>query len=150
MDGRSAETGERVGTEAPAPQHELTDPAGRRVLEVGAGGANYRLLALSRWAGAHVTGVDYSGVGLEVLTRIFRMNGADVEVVRGDFLHVVLPRTDFHLVVHGGFSTTSPTPFRSCVPAPRSFDPAACIRGASPAGHEREAERARRFRPTWR
>ena len=33
MDGRSAETGERVGTEAPAPQHELTDPAGRRVLE---------------------------------------------------------------------------------------------------------------------
>ena len=48
-------------------RRHVRDLAGQRVLEVGAG-ANYRLLALRRWAGAHVTGVDYSGVGLEVLT----------------------------------------------------------------------------------
>src|SRR5262245_8096890 len=67
------------------------DLAGQRVLEVGAGGPNYRLLALNRWAGARVTGVDYSGVGLELLTKLFRINSAEVEVVPGDFLHIVLP-----------------------------------------------------------
>lgn len=44
-------------------RRHVGDLVGQRVLEVGAGGANYRLLALSRWAGAHTTGVDYSGVG---------------------------------------------------------------------------------------
>jgi SAM-dependent methyltransferase len=76
--------------------------AGQRVLEVGAGGANYRLLALNRWAGAHVTGVDCSGVGIELLTKLFRINSADVDVVLGDVLHIVLPRADFDLVVHWG------------------------------------------------
>jgi SAM-dependent methyltransferase len=98
------------------------DLAGQRVLEVGAGGANYRLLALHRWAGAHVTGIDYSDVGLEVLRTLFRLDGADVDVVRGDFVHVDLPRRDFDLVVHWGVLEhfRDPVPFlRACCAALR-------------------------------
>ena len=162
MNGGSAETGKRVGTEGHAPHRELTDSAywngvwaaaasvehlspldprfgrdgtfmhmirrqvgdlaGHRVLEVGAGGANYRLLALNRWAGAQVTGVDYSGVGLELLTKLFRLNSAEVEVVPGDFLHIVLPRADFDLVVHWGLLEhfSDPVPIlRACCAALR-------------------------------
>jgi 2-polyprenyl-3-methyl-5-hydroxy-6-metoxy-1,4-benzoquinol methylase len=104
-------------------RRRVGDLAGTRVLELGAGGANYRLLALHRWGGAHVTAIDYSEVGLEVLTRLFRINGAEVDVVPGDFLHAPFPKRDFDLVVHWGvlehFSDPVPV-LRVCRAALRS------------------------------
>src|SRR5436305_1661250 len=47
------------------------------VLELG-GGAAYRLLALAKWAGARVTAIDYSPVGIEQTETIFAANGCKV------------------------------------------------------------------------
>jgi SAM-dependent methyltransferase len=100
----------------------LGDLAGQRVLEVGAGGTNYRLLALNRWSGARVTGVDYSEIGLRVLAELFRHNHAEVDLLLGDFLRLALPRPDFDLVVHWGVLEhfTDPVPMlRACCTALR-------------------------------
>src|SRR5262245_43451581 len=113
----------RDGTFMHMIRRRVGDLAGQRVLEVGAGGVNYRLLALNRWAGARVTGVDYSDVGLELLTKLFRINGAEVDAVPGDFLHIVLSRADFDLVVHWGLLEhfNDPVPIlRACCAALRA------------------------------
>jgi 2-polyprenyl-3-methyl-5-hydroxy-6-metoxy-1,4-benzoquinol methylase len=103
-------------------RRQVGDLSGQRVLEVGAGGANYRLLALNRWGGAQVTGVDHSEVGLALLTEVFRINGAETKIVRGDVLHTTLPRADFDLVVHWGVLEhfSDPVPIlRACCAALR-------------------------------
>jgi 2-polyprenyl-3-methyl-5-hydroxy-6-metoxy-1,4-benzoquinol methylase len=107
----------RDGTFMRIVRRQVGDLAGQHVLELGAGGANHRLLALHLWAGARVTGVDYSPVGLEVLTELFRVNGAELEAVQGDFLKTAPPCTDFDLVVHWGVLEhfTDPVPLlRAC------------------------------------
>lgn len=82
-------------------RERVGDLGGARVLEVGAGGTNYRLLALHKWMGARVTAVDYSEVGLDVLRRLFDHNGGEVTCVLGDFLRIDPPPAH-DVVVHWG------------------------------------------------
>jgi 2-polyprenyl-3-methyl-5-hydroxy-6-metoxy-1,4-benzoquinol methylase len=73
-----------------------------RILEVGAGGDNHRLLALHRWGGAQVSGVDYSQVGLRILLHVFQSNNGVVETIHGDFLKLPPPEQKYDMVVHWG------------------------------------------------
>jgi 2-polyprenyl-3-methyl-5-hydroxy-6-metoxy-1,4-benzoquinol methylase len=83
-------------------RRELGDLRGKRVLDIGAGGANYRLLGLARWAGAEVSAIDYSRVGLDVLEQTFAANGATVTTYLGDFLDHDFGGAGFDVVVHWG------------------------------------------------
>lgn len=80
----------------------LGDVAGKRILEVGAGGNNHRLLTLCKWGGAEVTAVDYSSVGLDALRALFEHNGCRVETQLGDFLELPAPTPGYDVVVHWG------------------------------------------------
>ena len=83
-------------------ERELGDLRGARVLELGAGGTSYRLLALALWAGADVSGIDYSAVGLEVVSNVFARHGAALRLFHGDFFEHDLDGGRFDVVVHWG------------------------------------------------
>lgn len=75
---------------------------GMRVLELGGGGPNYRLLALHQWLGAEVTAIDFSAAALARLRQVFELNGGQVRVVTGDFLLHDFGEERFDLVTHWG------------------------------------------------
>jgi 2-polyprenyl-3-methyl-5-hydroxy-6-metoxy-1,4-benzoquinol methylase len=85
--------------------------SGKKVLEIGGGGENYRLLALVKWRGFDATVVDYSPVAIEIVKNLFIKNSQDAEFINADFdnYHV---GTKFDLVVHWGVLEhfTDPTP----------------------------------------
>ena len=83
-------------------ERELGDLRGARILELGAGGPNYRLLALALWAGADVTAIDYSTIGLDVLSDVFASHGAALRSIHGDFFADDLGGARFDVVVHWG------------------------------------------------
>ena len=104
-------------------ERQLGNLEGKRVLEVGGGGVNYRLLALHVWGGAHVTAADYSEVGLRVLQSVFQANDGVVQILRGDFLDLAAPADPFDVVVHWGVleHVTDPLPMlRACRAALRT------------------------------
>ncbi len=75
--------------------------AGRRVVEFGGGGANYRLLAMARWMDAEVTAVDYSPVGLRAVRRLFELNGCTGAFIEAD-VQAWRPEEPFDVVAHWG------------------------------------------------
>jgi len=81
---------------------QLGDIRGLRVLEVGGGGPNARMLALRKWGGAEITVIDYSATALELVTRYFVVNDEKLDVVEGDFLTHDFARQRFDLVTHWG------------------------------------------------
>jgi SAM-dependent methyltransferase len=104
-------------------ERHLGNLEGKRVLEMGGGGVNYRLVALHTWGGAHVTAVDYSEVGLRLLEAVFRANDGVVQILRGDFLDLRMPADPFDVVVHWGVLEhfTDPLPMlRACRAALRT------------------------------
>ncbi len=80
----------------------ISDLNGATVLELGGGGLNRRLLALSMWGGAEVHALDYSPVSLELLDRLFEANGVTVTAHQGDFESFDFGGQQFDLVVHWG------------------------------------------------
>jgi SAM-dependent methyltransferase len=81
---------------------QLGDVRGLRILEVGGGGPNARLLALRKWGGAEISVIDYSATALELLTRYFVSNEEKLEGVEGDFLTHDFGGQRFDVITHWG------------------------------------------------
>lgn len=81
------------------------------VVELGGGGASYRLLALAKWAGARVTAVDYSKEGIRQTADLFRLNGCEVQTVLSDFFRWDPQGRTYDAVTHWGVAEhfTDPT-----------------------------------------
>jgi SAM-dependent methyltransferase len=58
--------------------------AGKKILELGGGGHNYRLLALRKWARAEVTALDFSELSLQQLAELFQMHSEPVRTIQSD------------------------------------------------------------------
>lgn len=73
----------------------------KSLVELGGGGANFRLLAFAKYLGATVTSVDYSDEGLNLVKEIFRSNN-----VNGSFINAHIeefnPPERFNFVTHWG------------------------------------------------
>jgi len=73
----------------------------KSLIELGGGGANYRLLAFAKYLGANVTSVDYSDEGLNLIKEIFRSNN-----LNGGFINADIEKIDlgekFNFVTHWG------------------------------------------------
>jgi|GEM_PF-1891322 len=89
-------------------RQRLGDLRGARVLELGGGGPNLRLLALARWTGAQVTALDYSAAGLEALTGLFAGQDVPVRTIEADLF--AWPGTDapYEAIVHFGLAEHLP------------------------------------------
>ena len=82
-------------------EDQLGDIAGKSVLEFGGGGNNFRLLAMAKWLGSHVTALDFSEEGLKIVEELFSANGCDASFIKGDICEWV-PAEQYDLVVHWG------------------------------------------------
>lgn len=78
--------------------------AGKRILELGGGGHNYRLLSLRKWAGAEVTALDFSELSLQQLAELFKMHSEPVRLIQSDFFQQPDPVDEgaFDVVCHWG------------------------------------------------
>jgi SAM-dependent methyltransferase len=75
-------------------------PAGKRVLEVGAGSARDSITL--HHAGARVAIVDYSPASLDVARKAADEAGAEILLVRGDALHLPFREGAFDIAFHQG------------------------------------------------
>ena len=75
---------------------------GKRVLELGGGGRNFRLLTLNKFGGAQVTAIDFSARALEELRVIFDANGGEVEVIDADITGYDYGDRRYDLITHHG------------------------------------------------
>lgn len=78
------------------------DASGKAVLELGGGGANMRLLSLSKYGGAKVTAIDFSPVAQEDVKTLFDANHQDINVLAGDFYAHDYNNQTFDYVIHWG------------------------------------------------
>jgi SAM-dependent methyltransferase len=81
---------------------QLGDVRGLRILELGGGGPNARLLALRKWGGAAVCAIDYSPTAIELLTSYFAANEERLEGIEGDFLTHDFGSRRFDVITHWG------------------------------------------------
>ncbi len=79
---------------------EVCDPAGMRVLEVGAG-TGRDSIALAR-AGARVVTLDYAPRSLDLIRQASERAGVEIDMVGGDGLALPFPDGSFDLVFHQG------------------------------------------------
>lgn len=79
---------------------QLGDPAGRWVLEVGAGSGRDSFALAGR--GARVIMLDYSAPALQVMQKLARNAAAPVHLVRGDAFHLPFRTGSLDLVFHQG------------------------------------------------
>ncbi|HOC25663.1 MAG: Demethylmenaquinone methyltransferase [bacterium ADurb.Bin431] len=78
----------------------LGDPAGKWILEVGAGSGRDSLALSSR--GGRVIMLDYSAPALEVIQKLAQKTGRPVYLVRGDAFHLPFRSDALDLVFHQG------------------------------------------------
>ncbi len=78
----------------------LGDPAGRWILEVGAGSGRDSLALSSR--GGRVIMLDYSAPALQVIQKLAQKGGQPVYLVRGDAFHLPFRSDALDLVFHQG------------------------------------------------
>ena len=71
------------------------------VLEIGGGGANYRLLSLAKWFNLEVAAIDYSPVAIEVVKKLFAKNKQSANFINSDFSDFATQKK-YDLVVHWG------------------------------------------------
>jgi 2-polyprenyl-3-methyl-5-hydroxy-6-metoxy-1,4-benzoquinol methylase len=92
-------------------QREVCELQGKSVIEIG-GAGSYRLLALAKWAGARVTALDYSHIGIIKTREIFAVNHCDLEAIVCDFF-TWSPTCQYDVVVHWGVLEhfADPVPF---------------------------------------
>lgn len=73
----------------------------KKILEIGGGGENYRLLALAKWRGMEPTVIDYSSVAIEIVKNLFKRNFQNAEFINVDFDEYDA-NVKFDMVVHWG------------------------------------------------
>lgn len=88
------------------------------IIEIGGGGANYRLVAIGRWLNVPLYAVEYSASAIALLNRLANLNGVDVKVFCND-IRTFSAMQSFDCVTHWGVLEhfTDPAPIIS-----KSFD----------------------------
>ena len=74
---------------------------GKRILELGGGGFNKRLVALAKWGGAKVSAIDFSQDALKGVEAMFKINEVELGLIEGDFFTADYPE-QYDLIVHWG------------------------------------------------
>ena len=74
---------------------------GSRILELGGGGENKRLLSMKKWMDADVTALDFSDEGLKVVKELFDINQCSGHFLNADICSWV-PDQQYDTVVHWG------------------------------------------------
>ena len=97
----------------------------QRLLEVGGGGPNLRLLAIRKWLRPHITVLDYSPHGIALVEKSFEAHGETLDTIEDDFFTIDLSENPFDIVLHWGVLEhfDDPAPFLQ-----------ACSRALKPGG----------------
>ena len=82
-------------------QERLGSIQGSRVLELGGGGENKRLLSMNKWMGAEITALDFSDEGLKVVKALFDINHCSGNFLNADICNWT-PAPYYDTVVHWG------------------------------------------------
>jgi len=80
------------------------DLIGKRILELGGGGHNYRLLSLNTWAKAEVSALDFSELSLQQLAELFKLHSKTVRLIQADIFQAPDPTDEaaYDVVCHWG------------------------------------------------
>ncbi len=82
-------------------RRHLGDLRGRSLIELGGGGNNTRLLALTKWLGADATVLDFSEEGLRAVGNLFDANECRARQINAD-LGSWVPKEEYDVVTHWG------------------------------------------------